>query len=214
MLREIIQPLETWLADLALKTPLEAFVILGSFVEEVLAPIPSPFVMALAGSIAFEQKQPLTALFLISLLGVVGKVAGASVLYLVSDTLEDIVLKRLGRFFGVSHEDVQAIGKKFSGGWKDDVTLTFIRALPIMPSAPVSIACGVIKLPWRTFLIGTAVGTFIRNLFYLYVGYAGLSQSKDLLAGLTNIEDLVQWLILLAVALLIAWAYWQRTKKK
>lgn len=212
MLAQFFKPFETWLANLAASTSVEAFVIIGSFVEEVLSPIPSPFVMALAGSIAFEQHQPLTALFLISLLGVVGKLAGASVLYLVSDTLEDLIVKRFGRFFGVTHESIQAIGKKFSGGWKDDITLTIIRSLPIIPSGPVSIACGVIKLPWRTFLIGTAIGTFIRNLFYLYLGYAGLAQSKALIGGVTSIESFVELGILLAVLGLIVWAYWQRRK--
>ncbi|MCC7522790.1 VTT domain-containing protein [Candidatus Uhrbacteria bacterium] len=212
MLSELVHPLEQWLTDTAGKIPLEPFVILGSTIEEIIAPIPSPLVMTIAGSIALEQSRPLVSLLLISFLGMLGKLFGAWVLYAAADKLEDVLVPRFGKFFGITHQQIEELGKRFTGGWKDDLLLAFIRSLPVMPSAPVSIACGAIKMNLRTFLIGTALGTFVRNLFYLYLGYAGLSQSKQLLDGVSSIENIIQILMVLAVGLLIIWAYWRRGK--
>lgn len=212
MLSELFHPLEQWLTETAGKIPLEPFVVLGSTIEEIIAPIPSPLVMTVAGSIALEQGRPLASLLLISFLGMLGKLFGAWVLYVAADKLEDILVPRFGKFFGITHQHIEELGKRFTGGWKDDLLLACIRSLPIMPSAPVSIACGAIKMNLRTFLIGTALGTFVRNLFYLYLGYAGLSQSKQLLDGVSSIENIVQLLMVLAVGLLIIWSYWKRGK--
>jgi membrane protein DedA with SNARE-associated domain len=212
MLSELVQPLEQWLTDTAGKIPLEPFVILGSTIEEIIAPIPSPLVMTVAGSITFEQGRPLISLLAISFLGMLGKLFGAWILYVAADKLEDVLVPRFGKFFGITHQQIEELGKRFTGGWKDDLLLAFIRSLPVMPSAPVSIACGAIKMNLRTFLIGTALGTFVRNLFYLYLGYAGLSQSKQLLDGVSSIENIIQILMVLAVGVLIIWAYWKRRK--
>jgi membrane protein DedA with SNARE-associated domain len=212
MIAELISPLTVWLSDLAIRIPLEGFVLFGSFIEEVIAPIPSPFVMTAAGSIAVGQGRPMIALLWIATLGAVGKVAGSYILYLAADKLEDLLLPRFGRFLGITHAQIERIGKHFSGSWKDILVLTFIRSLPILPSAPVSIACGAIKLRLRTYLIGTTVGTVIRNLFYLYLGYAGLTQSKNLLDGVSSIESIVEILMVIGVACLILWGYGRRKK--
>ncbi len=210
MLAELFSPLNTWLSDLAVRIPLEGFVLFGSFIEEVVAPIPSPFIMTAAGSIAVGQGRPMVALLWIALLAAVGKVAGTYILYLAADKLEDVLLPRFGRFLGITHSQIERIGKHFSGSWKDILVLTFIRSLPILPSAPVSIACGAIKLPLRTYLIGTSAGTVIRNLFYLYLGYAGLTQSKNLLDGVSSVESIVEILMVIGVACLILWGYRKR----
>lgn len=207
-----LDPLVVSLESLTKVVPLELFVIAGSFVEEVIAPIPSPFVMVLAGSLAGAQGHPLLYLLLLAFLGAIGKTAGAWILYVVADKLEDVVIAKFGRFLGVSHKEIESIGKKLNGGWQDNVFLFIARAMPIIPSAPISIACGIIKLNIKTYLTSTFAGTFLRNMMYLYLGYAGLDNYKQITEGFEGIESLGQIVLFAVIAAVVIWAYYKRRK--
>lgn len=204
--------LEVVVTSYADKVPLEIFSFAGSFVEEVIAPIPSPIIMTVTGGLASVQEKPLAFLFLLSLLGASGKVLGATVLYFFADKLEDLLLVKFGRFFGVTHKEVESVGKHISGSWKDVLILTFIRTLPIVPSAPVSIACGLLKVKRRVFWISTFLGTIVRDGIYLYIGYSGLSTLHTILTGLNTMESLLQGLIFLGFVILIGYLYHKRKK--
>lgn len=201
--------LEQW----ALVMPLEGFLFVGSFIEEVIAPIPSPFVLTLSGSIAAAKHMPLLALLYLALIGALGKTLGAWVLYFITDKLEDLILTKYGKFFGVSHKSVEVIGKKFGKGWKDFFILLGLRSLPVVPSAPVSIVCGLIKIELKMYLIASFLGTFIRNLLFLYFGYAGLSSYEHIVQGLDNVESIVQLVLFGLVFGLIAYSYYKRSKR-
>ncbi|QQS38548.1 VTT domain-containing protein [Candidatus Woesebacteria bacterium] len=192
------------------KVPLELFTLVGSIIEEVVAPIPSPFVMALAGSLAGAQGQPLWYLGFLSLFGALGKTLGAWVLYIIADKLEDIVIVKIGKFVGVTHKEIENIGKRLNGGWRDNVFLLIARAIPVIPSAPISIACGIIKINRKTFLTSTFIGTYIRNMLYLYLGYAGLGNYKQITSGFEGVESIGQFLLFGIVALIIALSYYKR----
>lgn len=205
----IINYLELW----AQKVPLEVFAVVGSFLEEVLAPIPSPFVMALAGSITAAQNKPLIYIFLITVLGAIGKVFGAWVLYFGADKAEDIIFGKLGKFLGVTHSNVEKIGEKFKGNWKDILTLTFLRSIPVLLSSVVSVTCGFIKLNIKTYLIGTFLGTLIRNLFFLYLGYTGLIASKSVATGIDSAETAGKIIVVVLMVIGLAVFYIKRNKK-
>ena len=197
--------------------PLEVFVPVGAFIEEVLAPIPSPFIMTTAGTISAARGQPFAYLIFLAFIGSIGKTIGAWVLYYVTDKAEDFVLSRFGKFLGVTHKEIEGIGKRFGKGWKDDVTLFFIRTLPILPSAPISVVSGLIKLNPRTYIVSTFLGIWVRNLLFLYFGYSGAEVYKDVIQGFEGIQSVVQIIMFLVVGGIIAWAYWKRkngSKKK
>lgn len=209
---KIFDTILSFLESQAMVVPLELFVTIGSFVEEVIAPIPSPVVMVLAGTLANTQNQPLWYLALLAIFGAFGKTLGAWVLYIIADKLEDIVIGKFGKFLGVTHKEVESIGKKLNGGWQDNVFLFITRAVPIIPSAPVSIACGAIKLNQKTFISSTFAGTYVRNLMYLYLGYAGFGNYKEISQGLEGFESIGQLLLFIFIAIVIAWAYYKRRK--
>jgi membrane protein DedA with SNARE-associated domain len=196
----------------AFKIPLEAFIMLGAFVEEVLAPIPSPFVMTTAGTIAAARGLSISYVVLLAILGSVGKTLGAWVLYFATDKAEDFVLLRFGKFLGVTHEQIEGVGKRFGKGWKDDVTLFFLRTLPILPSAPISVGAGLIKLNVRTYVVSTFLGICIRNMIFLYFGYTGIETYKNIISGFEGAQSLAQVFVFLVLGAIIAWAYWKRRK--
>jgi membrane protein DedA with SNARE-associated domain len=160
----IIDQITSQLSALADKIPVEMFVFIGALIEEVVAPIPSPVVMTLAGTIAEAKEQPLIFLFYLSLIGAIGKSIGSYLLYVLADKLEDIFMGRYGKFFGVSHKEVEQFGKHFKGSFKDAIVVFFSRAIPIVPTAPVSIVCGAIKLPLKSYLISGFFGLLVRNI--------------------------------------------------
>lgn len=207
-----IRSLEEALKSWAQKTPVEIFACAGAFVEEVVAPIPSPLVMATAGSIAFAQGKGVVFLVWLAVLGAVGKLAGAGVVYWGSAALEHVVIGRFGKFLGVTHKDVENLRNFFRGGWRDHLLLFVLRAAPVMPSTPVSVACGVIRMKLSVFVPATLAGNFVRNFIYIYLGYGGLSAWESLLGGFENAESVVQILLVGAFTAFVAWVYFKRTR--
>jgi len=210
---ELFENLLHSLLALAQKIPIELYSIIGPFAEEIISPIPSPFVMASAGSIAAAQAKPLIYLLWLALLGAFGKTVASWILYFAADKAEDIVIGRFGKFVGVSHKEVEELGRHFNGGWRDNVVIFFARFIPIIPSSPISVVCGVIKINVWTYLSSTFFGTIFRNLFYLYFGYAGLNAYESTLEGLDSAESVVQIVMVVGIAVLIGWFYYIRSKK-
>lgn len=206
MVETVTEYLLTW----ARVVPLELFTFAGSFIEEVLAPIPSPIVMTVTGSIAAAQEKPMAYLIVLSLIGAAGKTIGAVIVYAVADKAEDLIFGKLGKYLGVSHAEVETFGKRIKGTWKDYVLLFFLRALPIMSSAVVSVGAGVIKVPMRVYLPTTILGTIIRDFFYLYVGFTGIETLQRMVNGFESIEGMIEAAVAVAIVLVFGWIYWKR----
>lgn len=193
---------------------LEWFAFLGSIAEEVIAPIPSFVVMAVAGMAAATQNYSLPGIFLLAGLGAIGKTIGAWLLYILGDKAEDFVLGHWGKKLGLSHAAVEHVGDRLGKGWKDDVLLFFLRAIPAVPSAPISILCGVIKLRMRTFILVTLLGCFIRDFVFVCVGYFGTETLMKNLRQLEQIETILTVIAVLLLAGFIVWCYVRRSHGK
>ena len=192
--------------------PLEWFAFLGSIVEEVIAPIPSFVIMAVAGMAASAQQYPLSGIFLLALLGAIGKTLGAWILYILGDKAEDFVLGHWGKKLGLSHAAMEHVGDRLGKGWKDDLLLFLLRAIPAVPSAPISVLCGVIKLRLRTFILMTLIGCFVRDLAFVCVGYFGTETLMANLRNLERIETILTVITALLLAGFIGWCYIRRSR--
>jgi membrane protein DedA with SNARE-associated domain len=163
--------------------PLEVFVLLGSFIEEILAPIPSPLIMTSAGLVADQNNYQWFGILFLAIVGAIGKTAASWIIYVISEKGEDVIFEKYGKYLGVSHQQVENVGQLFSKGWWDEIVIFVLRAIPVVPSFLVSVIAGVIKLDLRSFLVATFLGTIVRNILYLAVGMYGL-QTLDHLLGL------------------------------
>lgn len=206
----LIAPIITYLEKLAQYVPLEVFTIVGTFLEEVIAPIPSPFVLTTAGSITKAQNNPLSYIIFIALIASVSKTFGGWLLYKLTDKIEDVFTSKFGKFIGITSNDVEKIGGYFNGGKKDWLVLFALRSIPIFPSSPISITAGLIKIRMKTFLVTTFTGTIIRNLCYLYLGYAGLAASEEVMAGLDKSETVGKVIVVAMFAGVLLWGYKKR----
>ena len=193
--------LEAQVLSLASLLPLPVFAAVSSFIEEIVAPIPSGPVMLVMGSLAQVQGYGLLALFALALAATVGKLLGALVVYLIADKTEDILLGRFARFFGITHAQIEAFGARLGNGWRDYVLLTILRTLPFVPSVVVSFGAGALKIPLRLFIVATIIGTILRDVFFLYLGYAGIGAAEGLIERFSTIETALQILIALGVVI-------------
>ncbi|MBM3231569.1 VTT domain-containing protein [Candidatus Peregrinibacteria bacterium] len=206
----MLEHLLTWMTQLADSVSLPVFVIVGGIVEEIVAPIPSPLVNALAGSIAKAQKLGVPFLLWLNLLSAVSKTAGTWIFYVVGDKLEDAVVPRFGKYIGVTHNDLEHFGEHFKGTSKDDIILLILRAIPAMPSTPISLICGILKINMRTFLVSTCAGFYLRNLFFMAIGYSGFAAADALIEGFGTIESVLTIVMVLTGVAFVTWLYWMR----
>ncbi|HEU4677194.1 MAG TPA: VTT domain-containing protein [Candidatus Paceibacterota bacterium] len=205
--------LESMVESLAAVVPLEVFVTVASILEEVLAPIPSPTVMMLTGALASVQDRTLLMLVPLLLLGTIGKTLGASVVYVIADRGEDLIIGRFGRYFGVTREDVEAFGDELGTGARGYFLLTLFRALPVVPSTLVSVGSGLIKVPYRMFLIATLVGTIVRDGFYLYAGYIGTETFAAMVNHSASAETYIEAAALVVVFVYIAYRLMRQKRR-
>lgn len=179
---------------------LPLFVFVASFIEEVIAPIPSPTVMVVAGSVAKMQEYSLIGLIPLAIIGALGKTIGALVVYFVVRIAGDFFLTRFGKFFNVTKEQVERFGDKLEKGYRDYFLLTFLRAIPIIPSVILSVGAGFLKISLPLFIFSTFVGTIIRDGMYLYAGYVGTSTVRSFIENTHHIES---YIVLIAILVLI-----------
>lgn len=193
---------------------LEVFVFIASIIEEVIAPIPSPTVMVVAGSVAQLQERALFFLIPLAIIGALGKVIGAIFVYFISDKAEDFVLRRFGNFFNVSHDDVEAFGKRLGNGKRDYVLLTVLRALPFIPSVLLSVGSGVLKIPLPLFIFSTFFGTIIRDGFYLYAGFVGTEMLSAFVTQTSHMETYVEVFAAVVVISILVRMYFLKKKNR
>jgi membrane protein DedA with SNARE-associated domain len=195
--------------------PLPVFTAVGSLIEELISPIPAQAIMLLGGSLAKTQYASQWMLVVMAFTGAIGKSLGSIVYYMFADKIEDVIVPRYGKYIGVTHEQLELVGKKLGNGFKDDIVLFLLRLLPIVPSAPVSVACGLFKIDLWTFVITAFIGSFFRNLFYLLIGYHGWEAYRYFMQSLVSYKQpFVGGLIVVVLALLaLTYRAWKKKQR-
>ncbi len=207
----IIKQAEQFILFMSEHVPLELFVFVGALIEEVVAPIPSMLVMTTAGFLTHTQGHTVFFLVWLLFIGNLGKIFGSLGWYVVGDKLEDIVVGRFGRFFGLTHGDIERIGKRFTGRvWQDGAIIFLLRAIPFFPSLAVSLACGVIKIELRTFILASYFGNMVKDTVYISIGYFGAQAFWTLLIEMERVRLGLGLLITLVVVIGLVLAYRER----
>ena len=210
---EFITKLTEYLTLISNQVPLPIFTFLGALIEEIIAPIPSPLVMTLAGSIASAASQNWIYIILLAITGALGKTLGSYVIYFIGNKFETIVVSKLGFFIGITEKDVEKISAKLNSGNRDDIVLFLLRAIPVIPTAPVSIVCGILKIDLKTYLIATFLGTVVRNLIYLYLGFTSINALESLNSSIGSFEKLGYAIVILITISIFIYIYKQKNKE-
>lgn len=175
---------EQAIRNLAETLPLDVFVGVAAFIEEFFPPIPVSLVGTLAGSIALARGEPWIFIIGLALVASLAKTLASWILYVLGDRLEDVLLHRFGKYLGVTHEQAERFGARFSGDWRDDIVLLALRIAPVVPTTPLSLAAGAVKIDRRSFLWTTLVGLFFRNLIFLGIGFGGWAAIREIVLSI------------------------------
>jgi membrane protein DedA with SNARE-associated domain len=178
------------LGQAAQQLPVELFVFLGSFIEEAISPIPSFLVLIPAGAAAHVQGYPWWYLAVLAVVSATGRILASILLYVLADKAEDVVFGKGRRFFGISHQQLEQYGKRLGGSTRDWFALFSLNAIPALPTAMLSLVCGVLKVRFRLFVSATFFGAIIHSFIHLAIGYAGL-EVVSTVRGLRLIERIV-----------------------
>lgn len=205
-----MQFLISWLEALSQQIPVTWFVFIGALVEEVIAPIPSPLVMMLAGSISASQRISLLFILVLALIGAFSKTIGSFIIYVIADKAEDIIISKFGKFLGVSRSDTEGLGKFLGEGKREGFAIFLMRAIPVMPTAPVSVIAGLIKVNLRSYLFSTFLGLIVRNSIYLYLGYTSLGALESLNEGFDSLENIGYLVLAVFAGIVLLWMYRKR----
>ena len=191
------------------QVPLELFVLIGTFVEELFSPIPSFAVLVPAGAAAKARAAGIWYLAVLVVLSAIGRIGGATILYWLADRFEGRLFGHGRRFFGISHTELERFGQRLGCGKRDWAALFFMNAAPVFPGGVLSLTCGFVKVRYRMFLACTFFGTMVNAIIYLSIGYAGLKTAE----AVRNIEIASQIVLGLAIAGVVIWIIRKRRAK-
>lgn len=177
------------------------------FVENVFPPIPSEFIMPLAG---FMVTQGNFSLVGIIIAGTFGSVIGALPLYYLGNRLGEEKLKdfadRHGKWLTLSREDVEKSQKWFGkyGAW----AVFFCRLVPGIRSF-ISIPAGINRMNLLSFLFFTILGSAIWTSFLAYAGYFLGSNFREIEKYL----DVVSYAVFGSIIVIYLWRVLRSGKK-
>lgn len=196
-------PLTEWATTVA-----ETFgypgVVLLVMVEVVFPPIPSEVVLPLYG---FMSAQGDFNIVLVCILATIGSVLGSLILYGLGywfsiERLRDLV-QRYGRYALVQVSDVDRANDWFT---RHGATAVIIGRLVPGVRSLISIPAGLQRMPVGQFILYTAIGSGIWNVFLVSLGWI-LGDQWDRVG---KYLDYFEYVVILGVLAVVAWFVWSR----
>lgn len=144
-------------------------IVVLMFIENLFPPIPSEYIMPLAGFMVAEERLSLIGIIIA---GTSGSVAGALVLYYCGRKLGAERLKkftdRYGRWLTLSRDDIER-----ANGWLDRHGAAAVLVCRLIPGirSLISIPAGINRMNLFSFLVFTTIGAAIWTSVLAYAGY-------------------------------------------
>jgi membrane protein DedA with SNARE-associated domain len=212
MIETLLHTIITWIQSIGWMG-----VFLGSVLEEIFPPIPSTLTQLtygalLLGDIPISGTLIVKSLLLVGLPAAVGVLVGSLPFYAIGYFFGKPFIERWGKWLGVRWEAILKLEQRFKQNAWDDIIFTGLRAIPLIPSIVLSIGPGVLRLPFRTYALGTFIGTFIRASI---MGFAGglIGSQVDTVAEMIDHTGNVG-LVIFAISCMIGLWWMLKTKKK
>lgn len=194
-------------------------VLMASFVEEIVAPLPSPLVMTASGFFLLEGEiSPdflLALVFLIAIPYAVGVTLGSFILFGLFHKFGEDAVKRWGGWFGISWNKVEEIRNKMKGSRWDEATLFFLRVVPLVPSVTLSSVSGLVRMKLLNYTLITLFGVAIRAGIFATLGWYLGGAYRKYAETIGEVESVIGYTFLfLFVIILIAMFIYTQARNK
>ncbi|MSR73430.1 membrane-associated protein [Candidatus Parcubacteria bacterium] len=190
--------------------PLGAWgVFCASFLEEIIAPIPSALVLSLSGFLflkgAFSLSFIATLFFIVVLPASLGVTIGSLFVYTLAHIFGKPILIKWGKWLGLFWNDIEKLQKNFDNKKTDELTLFLLRTIPIIPSVAISAFYGLIRFDLKKYFIYTFLGTCIRSTILAVIGWQMGAFYYKYADVISHIENAIFVLIILAVFIFLVY---------
>lgn len=190
-------------------------VLMGSIVEEIIAPIPSTLIIMGTSFIVLKgaaiNPETLITLFTgVVLPASVGVTIGSAVIYILSYYMGKEFIDRWGKYLGVSWENITKAQKRFEKGRSDEILLFTVRAVPVVPSIAINVFCGFIRFDIKKFLVITFIGTMVRAFILGFLGWQFGSLYQSISTQISYLEELsLTVIVVIVLVYLLYQKYWK-----
>ncbi|MCX6053520.1 MAG: DedA family protein [Chloroflexi bacterium] len=194
---ELIEIVNAWVLSLISNSGYPGLGLV-MFLENVFPPIPSEIILPLAGSLTLKGDFSLLG---ITLVGMIGSVAGAWVFYGIGYLFDEKrvrwLIQKYGKWMLLSTVDLDRALDWFNryGYW----VVFFGRMIPMVRSL-ISLPAGLAKMNWAKFTLFSALGTACWSFVLALTGQI-LGKNWILVESYLQKYDTVVWIIL-AIAVL------------
>lgn len=198
-------------------------VFFGSILEEIIAPIPSAVVQSgagflLLGDMPFSFALIGKIILLISIPSAFGVVIGSIPIYSLAYFGGQPALKKWGKYLFIKYDKLIDVRERMLSYKSLPLILLLPRFIPLIPNALITAGCGLLRIPLRTYLWTTFVGTFIRAIYLGLLGWSAKQASLHFSATggsrLSQIGIFIGFLCIASVFSMVVIEYVRRKEKK
>lgn len=189
-------------------------IFIGGIFEEIIVPIPSPLVSMAGGAFLLTDGEMLGwALFRkVALPFALGATLGSSFVYLLAYFGGRFLVDKLAKYLGFNWAVVEKMRKRFIKGYRDELAIVVLRAIPVMPVSLISGVCGAVQLNWKEFYLFTFLGLLIRSFILGLIGFELGMAYEPIVHGLDRVETLISITLALILFGFLGFLYYQRKK--
>ncbi len=189
-----------------------AGIVASMAIENIFPPIPSEFILPFGGALSARGEMSFWG---IVAAGTVGSVIGAIVLYAVGYIAREAGVRRLvaryGRYVFVSENDLDRASAWFERYGEPIILIG--RLIPIIRSI-ISIPAGYTRMHKGRFLLLTAIGTLLWNLFLTYFGRVLGENWKEISEFTGPYQDATLIVFAVAIVFAIVWRVYRRWRDR
>ena len=175
--------------------------------ESTLLPIPSELVFPFAGFLASKGVFSLPVVLVINS---TGALAGSALCYWIGAAGGKPFLLRYGKYVFIRAHDIEKTEKWFERHGK--ATIFFARLVPVVRHI-ISLPAGVARMPLKTFLLQTFLGSTLWGSFLVLLGYY-LGEHWEHVANKLKQFDLVIGLVIVVAVVAFAIRFYVKRRRE
>ncbi len=178
-------------------------ILLTMAIESACIPLPSEIIMPFSGYLVTTGQFTMLG---VTLAGAVGNVLGSIVAYYAGVWGGRPFVERYGRYFLVSHHDLDVADRWFAK--YGEAAVFFGRMLPVVRTF-ISLPAGIANMNFPRFVIFTFIGALPWCYLLAYIGVR-MGEEWDNLRGYFHQFDIVIGIVLALAVGYFLWSHWPR----